>query len=491
MPRLPTPQPGTLLDLATQLHRDDAEPLERLRVRDRAIGQRLGFERAEDVGAITKRAEQLTAWLDAVHSPSDTVAGAAAADASGTRGGEGLRWVGLIAVAIGVLLGYGAAMGLFYYDGSTPVNVVRVLAVFVALQAVTLVLLGVAALPGRVPGAAWLRDLNPARLATLVSRALPGETRDAVQQILGRGQAHQKIYHAVQKWQLLSWSQAMALAFNLAATAGALQLIVFSDLGFGWSTTLQKDAAQMHGLTDALAWPWQAVWPDAVPAVELVAATQTYRAENFVLGVTAKDSAKWWPFLVMGMVVYGVLPRVATVMLTRWRLQKAVVRAMATTPGADRVLDRMTAAVVETRAAEHEAGVPMNAAAASAAAASSRVGGVIRWAEADFDATNGEAVFDAGGGRSLDEDRQAIAAAAAQGGDQPVLIRVKAWEPPVLEFLDFLSDLRVVLGDGRAIEVQPIGDGDRAMWQKKIASVGDPWLRLVAETAAPSAGGAP
>ncbi len=423
----------------------------------------MGVERSAEPLPIPTRAARLTAWLG---EPKDAP----------RRGADGLRVVGLVAVAIGLLLGYGAARGLFYYDGSTPVNVVRVLAVFVGLQAVTLGLFAIAALPGNLAGSAWLRDLSPARLATLVSRWLPGETRDVVQQILGRGQAHQRVYHAVQKWQMLSWSQSMALAFNLAATCGALQLIVFSDLGFGWSTTLQVEADDMHGLTEALAWPWQTVWADAVPPTELVAATQTYRAENFELGVAAEDSARWWPFLVMCMIVYGVLPRFVTLAMTRWRLQKAVVRAVATTPGADRVLDRMTAAVVETRAADHESEATDRVAATPAAAPSAEVGCVIRWAEADYD---GEA-FDAGGGRSLADDRATIAAAAANPGDRPVLVRVKAWEPPVLEFLDFLIDLRQALGDGRAIEVQPIGAGDRAVWQKKIASLGDPWLRLVA-----------
>ncbi|MEM9914967.1 MAG: DUF2868 domain-containing protein [Planctomycetota bacterium] len=475
MARLPSPQPGTLLDLATQLHRDDAEPLDKLRRRDRAIGQQLGLDERPEAANAAERARRLTAWLDAL-------------DEAPHRGGDGLRWVGLIAVGLGLLLGYGAAMGLFYYDGSTPVNVVGVLAVFVGLQAVTLVLFAVAALPGNVPGAAWLRDLSPARLATLLARWLPGETRDAVQHILGRGQAHQRVYHAVQKWQLLSWSQSMALAFNLAAVAGAMQLIVFSDLGFGWSTTLQREASDMHALTTALALPWQAALPDAVPPAGLVEATQTYRAENFTLSVAAKDSAKWWPFLVMAMVVYGVLPRFVTLILTRRRLKKAVVRAMATTPGADRVLERMTCAVVETQAVEHEGGDVETSDAPLTESASSRVGCVIRWAEAEYD---GEAL-DAGGGRSLDEDRQTIAAAASggsggEGNDRPVLIRVKAWEPPVLEFLDFLSDLRQALGDGRAIEVQPIGDGDRAMWQRKLASVGDPWLRLVSDDNPPAA----
>lgn len=475
MPRRPTPQVGHLIELATQLRDDEAVSLDTLRRRDRAIGRGLGLSaRDSAVPSLPERARRTTAWLEALPAKNPD-----------RRGGEALNIVGVVAVVIGLVLGYAAAMGLFYYDGSTPVNVVRILAVFVALQALTLVLFVIATLPGGVPGAAALRGLSPARLATFVSRFLPGNTRDALQQLMGTAGAHQRVYGRVQKWQLLTWSQSMALAFNLAAVCGALQLIVFSDLGFGWSTTLDVDAEQMHAITSAVSGPWSEVWQDAVPEETLVEATQTYRAENFDLKVEPEDSVRWWPFLVMSMIVYGVLPRVVTLIGTRWRLRQAVLRAVALTPGVDRVLDRLTAEVVETRGIAHETPTPGNHVDTAVAAPSADAGCVIRWAEAP----GGDEALHAGGGRTLEEDRQTIAAAAETTGGG-VRIRVKAWEPPVLEFLDFVKDLRSALGDGRVIEVQPVGVGGRAMWQKKLGGVGDPWLRMVGESAGAAQGGA-
>jgi hypothetical protein len=52
----------------------------------------------------------------------------------------------------------------------------------------------------------------------------------------------------------------------------------------------------------------------------------------------------------------------------------------------------------------------------------------------------------------------------------------------MLELMDFLADLRQALGDGEAIELMPVGDGDREVWRKKLATSDDPWLRLVSET---------
>lgn len=459
----PTPHPGTLIDLAIQLRRDEALPQDTLRSRDRAIGQRLGASKS-DAGQppqnAADRAGLATAWLDELDDPP-------------RRGGEALGVVGFVAVGLGLLLGYGAAMALFYYDGQAPVNVVRVLAVFVALQVVTLLLFALAAAPGSLPGGRSLRALSPGRLAALVARWLPGETRDAVAQIVGRGGAHQRVYGRVQKWQVLAWSQAMALAFNVAALGGSLQLIVFSDLAFGWSTTLQVDEDAMYAVTSALSKPWETFWADAVPTPKLVAETRTNRVEALGDQIDPATAAGWWPFLVACIAVYGVLPRVVTLILTRWRLRRAAVRAVAFTPGVDRLCDRLGAALVETRAAEHEADGTNTSEAQEVFAASAGVHAVIRWADAPHD---GEALH-AGGGRALDDDRRAIAEASR--GEGVVRVVVKAWEPPVLELLDFLGDLRKSLGDGRAIEVQPVGEGDRAVWRKKLASVGDPWLRLV------------
>ncbi|MEM7626985.1 MAG: DUF2868 domain-containing protein [Planctomycetota bacterium] len=479
MARFPRPQPGTLIDRAVQLRRDEVLPTDTLRRRDRAVGQQLGVGPAESAGMkAPTRAGLITAWLSAV--PGDR-----------PRGGDALWVVSLLAVVIGVLLGYAAAMALFYYDGDAPVNVVNILAVFVGLQAVTLLLFGIAALPGgltrtasaggpgALPGGRLLRTLSPGRAVAWLAKRLPGETRDAVTEMLGRTGAHQRVHGRVQKWQVLAWSQMLALGFNFAAVGGALQLIVFSDLAFGWSTTLQADAEDMHKLTSAISSPWTSYWEDATPKPELVAATQTFRAAEFGGGapeVAAREAAKWWPFLIAAMLFYGVLPRLVTVVVTQRRLRRAVLKAVAFTPGVDRVCDRLTAALVQTQGAEHEAAGPNGDAVAEAARPAAEVGTVISWAAASAGPAHDDAL-PAGGANSIEEDRAAIDEAARRGG--VVRVVVKAWEPPILELLDFLRDLRTALRDDTVIEVMPVGDGDRAVWRKKLASVGDPWLRLV------------
>ena len=486
----PSVHPGTLVDVAVQLHRDEAAELAALAERDRAVGLQLGAE-ADTAADPAARARWLVRWLDALPGASRS-------------GGAALTTVGLGAVLLGLLLGYGVARAVLYYDGSHPVNVVHVLVVFVVLQALTLVLFVVAAWPGRrgargqagggLPEA--LRRLGPGRWVAGLTRLLPAdffasEVRDALERMTGRGDAHGVLYGRVQKWQLLAWSQAFALAFNIGAIAGAVQLIVGSDLAFGWSTTLDVDERAMKRLTDTLSLPWAWAWEGAVPDDGTIAATRTFRAETFGGDAGAAGVfTKWWPFVLMCMVTYGLLPRVVTWAVSRARLRAAAGRALGLLPGGDAVLRRMTRPRVATRAAGHEAG---NAGASTGPAEpveiappTDRVACVVRWAAAPLPAgADDTSVLDAGGGATLADDRaalrQAQARSVAAGPGAAVVVRVKAWEPPLGELIDFLRELRGGVAEGAPIEVSPAGDGDRVVWRDRLTRVGDPWLRLVGE----------
>ncbi len=411
------------------------------------------------------------------------------------------------AAVVGLLLGYGSAMGLFYYDGTQPVNVVRILGVYVGLNALTLLLLGWAALPGGF-GGGWLRRISPGRWVAaaagwVASRMGPdgrgSEMVQAVRAVLGRAGAHQTLYGRVQKWQVLNWSQTAALTFNLGALAGALSLIVLSDLAFGWSTTLDIEPGVMHGITGWLSWPWGWAWRESVPTRQLVEVTQTYRAQWIDRDTAPALAARWWPFVVTCIVVYGVLPRVLTWSVSRWRLREAVQRATAWTPGVDRLCSRMGSAVVSTRSVDREA--PGSGDIVQPLLQTEPMGDsacVIRWASAPLPAGMEVRQITDAGGAELADDRAAIAAAVAAvkgAGDaghsegelgnrtnheeRSVRVVVRAWEPPVLELLDFLEDLRVELGQGTVIEVQPVGAGDREVWRKRLTATGDPWLRWV------------
>jgi hypothetical protein len=456
---------GDLIDLAVQLHRDETLPEAELRRRDRAIGKELP---PTTTHAEVTEARAL-AWLNHI-------------DDRSQRGHTAMTLAGWAAIGLGALLGYAAAMAVFYYDGSQPINVLNVLGVFVFAQTIFLLLFILAALPGRGGLQQSLREISPGWLAGLVTRWMPGETRDALRSIVGRAGGHQRVFGKVQKWQVLNWSQLMAVAFNLAALAGAMQLIVTSDLAFSWSTTLDVEPTAMHGLVEAVSLPWS-MWEAAVVPLSVVEQTRTFRSEGFGQGeVEAGVFLRWWRFLFMAMLIYGLLPRVITFLIARRNLKASVAGAVRTLPGLDRVMHRLTAPAITSTGIGENDETPKPTDVASGNGHDSHPAAdpacVIAWsgAEATPDA------LPAGGGSSLEQDRQTIQSAASHP-DGPVQVRVKAWEPPTLDLIDFIGELRKALGDGRVIEVMPLGaEADRQdldAWRSKLTLTGDPWVRLV------------
>jgi hypothetical protein len=480
-----------LIDLAAQLDEDAGRSPEQLRRRDRALGTQLSEGSSE---------QTVAAWLDRLRP--------AAPGDPGERAEQAHRALSVGLAVLGALIGAGTAAALFHYDGGHPVNVVRVLAVFVGMQLALLVVTLVASLPHRlrdtIPGVAALRDalaiFSPARWQLASLRFLPGPQREAAQRLSGMLARQRRLYGEVEKWWLLSGSQWFGVSFNLGALAMLLSLVAFTDLAFAWSTTLAVSEAAFLRIATGLALPWSVLWPDALPSAELVASTQYFRASG---QHSVSASAAWWPFLLACMLVYGLLPRLAVLVFARWRLEVAVRRACRRVPGVAALHDRLESRLVETGAevAESPGSPSPPVLVESEVGLASGACHVLAWS--GFPLLDAEAVaralgvevlsFQVAGQGALENDAEALRALVACGGDAPVLVLAKAWEPPVLELLDFLGELRRAVGDGRAIVVAPlarVGDRlgapaarDATQWCRAVDRLADPWTSVYAPAA--------
>jgi hypothetical protein len=499
-----TPTLERLVDVAAQLQRDRDRSGAELRARDRQIGRRLQGGR---------RARALD-WLDQVWG---------AEPRPGQTALAARLWLTTALVAIGLLLGAATARVVYDYDGSKPVNIIEVLAFFVGLQLLLVVLTAIAMLPApwrrRVPGVSGLQDalgiLSPGRWQAGLARILPQTQRDSLALVLGRGVSHGKLFGGVQQWAVLLGSQSFGLAFHTGALATCLALVSFTDLAFGWSTTLELEPATLHRVTDVLSAPWAAFAPDARPSIELIDATRYFRLGRGSLpgseGIDAVDPASlggWWPFCAASMIVYGLLPRMLFWVVAQRRLSSEVTRAFDRLPGLVELYERLEHPWVQTAAADPE----VQSTEANRAAAPGRNADlerrsivVVNWSGVDLNDANLETciaellhtgvarVEHAGGSRSWAQDRETVGAIAGSDG---VAVAVRAWEPPVLEFVDFAVELRAALGDAVPIVVLPLAldaagapaapaDSDLAQWSRRIESVGDPWLSVRALERAP------
>lgn len=494
--RATDPTPSLFVDaveIPAYLDADRNVPYTQRLRRDRAIGASL-CERDP--------LRQVRAWRR-MQSPPSGESGSAAARALAERLDRARRIIGLSMALLGALAGIGVASAVFRYDGTWPVNVVTVLAVLALLQSALAVLTVLLMLP-RVAGLRAVQELlgnlNPGALVAAIYRRiarLDERHADLLVWPAARGPALGRFA----RWQMLVWSQIAAIAFNLAALATAAGLIAFTDLAFGWSTTLRLDGQTALRLTDALATPWAWVWPDAVPSASLIEHSRFFRlASAPPPKISAEVLAGWWPFLLAAMITYGLVPRCALCAIALLRLRRATVHLLLDDPQVKALLDRMSTAQVALGAEDIEAPAPPSSTVAQSAPAGalSQAVGIV-WSSAfsqddlktwsrrhlQKDVTQ---TFQAGGGRDLQHDTDLIGR-LAESRPASVLVFVRAWESPLLDLQDFLENLRNALGPTSSIVIVPVGPGgavadapQRATWARWVGRIADPALYVESGT---------
>jgi uncharacterized membrane protein len=469
------------IDVPLWLEADRDTPLALRTERDREIARRMPSDNA---------LASVRAWWSALRPGSDL----------GARLDRGRRLVGAILAVAGLIAGSGFATVALRYDGTTPVNVVSALAILLGVQSVMLVLTLVMLMPGRFGLAAVQRSLlslDPAVFAAALYRrlhALPESVGRLFAWHAGRSAANR-----FAKWQLLAWSQTAAIAFNVGLLATAFALVAATDLAFGWSTTLALSAHRLAAFTDAISSPWRAWLPEAVPGVTLIEETRFFRLEDVAPGTRRAEAfTPWWPFLLLAIVVYGLVPRVLLRALAALRLHAATRALLLEDARVSALLDRMSAPSVQLAAPTAEAERPV--ASASLAPLDVAVGEpavAVLWAAAlppdaaaDVVAralgVRVVAVAEAGGASSLAEDRRTIERTAAHDARRIVVV-TRAWEPPLLELLDFLRDLRSHVGEQTSIVVCPASEpGTRVTaeqvdtWRRTVGQLRDPHLYVEA-----------
>lgn len=491
---------GDLVSLITQLDLEKNLPLATRERRDRGL--------APDLSSFSKRpVRQIQAWLGRVQGEE------AARKADKATAAYG--WLMTLVLLLGALMGASTAAAVLAYDGTQPVNVVHFLAAFVGLQLLLLALIFILLLPTTVtrfiPGMRAMQSLlvkiSPGRLARVLARLLPRVSRESLMKVMASSQRHQASLGSVQKWMVLHFAQGLAVAFNTAALLTCLSLVIFSDLAFSWSTTLNAEPKDFHKVTSVLARPWSSWWPDADPDLELIASSRYFRFKDGELGVSeladAEQLGGWWPFLMACLVTYGLMPRLLLWMFCRVQLVSALRYTMRYYPGVSDVLDRINHPQVETRG---EASVDLH----GPESRNDRYNGhaleplrdpgsyLIVWAGLPFpvgdlltqigvDDAQEAQVIHAGGAQDLEQDQEILRTLEKHKPDK-VTVVVKGWEPATLDLLDFLEALRNALPHGAMVRVLVVGlEGDSPaacdsaamhQWSSRLQQLADPWLTV-------------
>lgn len=109
-----------------------------------------------------------------------------------------------------------------------------------------------------------------------------------------------------QRLEMLALLQSFWLLIGVGMLVGYWLLLLFTDLAFGWSSTLIDEQQTVLALTETIATPWQWLWPAAVPDASVIESTRYIRiAPNDNIAA----AGEWWPFLMASLLCYNLLPR--------------------------------------------------------------------------------------------------------------------------------------------------------------------------------------
>ena len=273
----------------------------------------------------------------------------------------------IVALAVlGFVLGSGAASALLSYEGRQPVNVAWFIFLLVGVQFLIvaggalawtvrksravdsavqdITMLGRLVRPMFTRVGRWLQHQRLAHVSQ--------EVRDRARAGTGMLKAHYALYGPASYIPVLVPVQVFGVAFNLGVVLATISLVWFSDLAFGWGSTLDIDPQSVYHLARGIATPWRWLFGEGVgfPTLDQVAGSRINLKDPLSL-LRAEHLRSWRWFLVLAVFTYGMLPRLALLGAAIYA-QRHIVGRLSFTHGRTQALyARMITPHLETAAA--------------------------------------------------------------------------------------------------------------------------------------------
>ncbi len=426
-----------------------------------------------------------------------------------------------ISFVLALLTGCGSALAYFSYSGDTPVNVLTFFTLFVVIQIILAFVLvfrqTLSQLLNRgVPRSILI--LFCSKLSAKLFRYLYSKAKDStsadkfgeLQALTGSGKGMVSVHGRIFYWPFFTLLQAAGIAFNIGLLVTALIKITVSDVAFGWQSTLQISTEMMYRAVQFVALPWSWLFGEGTgyPSPDEIEGSRIVLKEGIAYLAT-DNLISWWPFLLLAVFVYGLLVRLGLYAYGKFREQMASRGFSIKTPAALNIIHRMQNPVVSSQAAKEQPAERTNNQLKTDEHKSKQPGDTLRpqillVPDECYDSLNSDELVSILQPKGLststrhrfqvdyESDRKLITQLTAD--DQPVddiMIIMESWMPPLVDFLEFLKELRKQGTNERIIRIKLIGPPEDGkvitpvsdpiqidVWKKKIAGIGDPYLEI-------------
>ncbi len=225
------------------------------------------------------------------------------------------------------------------------------------------------------------------------------------------------------------------LFFSLGALVALLITVTTQDIAFGWATTLAVSAKEISSIANSLAF-WKGLCSSCVVDEHLAAISQITRLGSPVSAqqiAAAKELGGWWKFLAMSIVVYGIIYRGVLLVFVS-------------------ILPTKSASLFESEA-NSDSFDGLKSRAKSVRSKELLKNKTVRLIAYDSNSLEGV---------ELESKEDA----------KDIVVAIDAWEPPILEFFDYLEDLEK---EANSVSILLLGlnggevdKNDIAIWQDKL-----------------------
>ncbi len=430
-------------------------------------------------GLQNKHIKQLTTWIESRY---DTLSHPLLSETFATY----LYGLTFVLVILGFLVGFFSGIALLSYNGTSPVNVVYFMAMVIALPLFTMLLSLFSMLKAQQTQSV-LVHLSPAYWMEKILLLLPHRFQFDIEGL--------HINPLLSNWLVIKRSQFIALFFSIGLGLSLLMMVATKDIAFAWSTTLQITPTDFHSFLLMVSTPWSGWLPSAVPSLELIEQSHYFRLGDRLGEEMIKNASslgEWWKFLVCATLFYAIFLRFLVYLLASFGFHKALEKSMLSMDGVRQLLRDINEPIISTNAEvrTEKQEIDISGHLQIALDMGNTYTIVQGWAMPEMTikvlndslCITASFVYEVGGSNSLKEDSLVISKSKGT-----VLLYVKAWEPPTMDFIDYLEELVETVAK---VIVTPIGTEEnhyvtteKSMkeWERKLATYDNEkiWLQRI------------